>query len=54
MSRQINDVIVAFAAAAEPRVQAGYVHIGDEPWADVAVLVDAFPLGDPTEVGDGR
>jgi hypothetical protein len=47
MARELNDVIVEWATRTEERVQSGYVHQGDEPWADVAVLVDAFPLGDP-------
>jgi DNA-binding transcriptional ArsR family regulator len=54
MKNEINDIVVAWAARTEDRTHADYVHTGDEPLADVAVLVDAFPMGEPEEVHDGR
>jgi hypothetical protein len=45
LARQINDVIVEWARLSERRVQAGYVHEGDDPLGDVAILFDAFPTG---------
>jgi hypothetical protein len=45
LARQINDVIIEWARLSERRVQAGYVHEGDDPLGDVAILFDAFPTG---------
>lgn len=45
LSREMNAVVVAWAARTEARDEAGYVHPDHEELADVAVLLDAFPTG---------